>query len=365
MNKKSIVLPVLMGMMGASAMADVTVNFPAGTTGEYEVESMLISESVKPRNQRGPSDLKALVVNDGKASFEVLPSGAARSALYVSDRDAVMLYTMPGDNLTVDIVSMEPLAYTVSGSPLMEAVSLLDAKGDAIVKEYREISRSENPDQSKLEDLKNQFNALFTDYIAANQSEPAAVYALLQLDGEDYLQAFEALPASAAETPLYPLAQNKKDRVVKSIEADRKMAELQSGDVDAPLFTLKNQFGKEVSLSDFRGKWVILDFWGTWCPWCIKGFPALKEAYAQYKDRLEVIGIDCRDSEEAWKKGIEKYELPWVQVYNPEATAAALLESYAVQGFPTKVIINPEGKIVNITVGEDPNFFNVLADFMK
>ena len=134
--------------------------------------------------------------------------------------------------------------------------------------------------------------------------------------------------------------------------------------VEAPAFTLKNTEGKDVSLSDFRGKWVILDFWGTWCPWCIKGFPKLKEAYSTYKDKLEVIGIDCRDSEKAWKDGVVKHELPWVNVYNPDSNTQ-LLEQYQVQGFPTKVLVNPEGRIAAIATGEDPTFYTRLSQLIK
>ena len=144
---------------------------------------------------------------------------------------------------------------------------------------------------------------------------------------------------------------------------ERKQKAMQSGDVVAPDFTLKNLEGQDVSLFDFRGKWVILDFWGSWCPWCIKGFPELKEAYAKYSDKLVIIGVDCRESESDWKAGVEKYQLPWVNVYNPEGSD--ITTEYGVQGYPTKAIIDPEGKIRNITVGHDPSFYTVLTELMQ
>lgn len=153
------------------------------------------------------------------------------------------------------------------------------------------------------------------------------------------------------------------DREAYMREIAARLDALQAGDVQAPGFTLKNLDGKDVSLSDFRGKWVILDFWGSWCPWCIKGFPELKEEYKKYEGKLEVIGIDCRESEDAWKAGVAKYELPWVNVYNPEGSN--LTQEYSVPGFPTKVIIDPEGYIKNITVGEDPAFFETLSSLLK
>ena len=152
------------------------------------------------------------------------------------------------------------------------------------------------------------------------------------------------------------------DKEKKIQEMEQKLEALQTGDVEAPNFTLKDLEGKDVSLTDFRGKWVILDFWGSWCPWCIKGFPELKEAYEKYSGTLEIIGIDCRESEAAWKEGVAKYELPWVNVYNPEGST--LTAEYAVPGFPTKAIIDPEGKIRNITVGHDPEFYVALTELM-
>ena len=80
--------------------------------------------------------------------------------------------------------------------------------------------------------------------------------------------------------------------------------------------------------------------------------------------RLEGLGIDCRDSKDAWKAAVAKYELPWVNVYKEDSNTA-LLESYGVQGFPTKAIVNPEGKIVDITTGEDPSFYDRLASFIS
>src|SRR5574344_1669571 len=86
----------------------------------------------------------------------------------------------------------------------------------------------------------------------------------------------------------------------------------------APPFTLPDINGKNLSLSDFKGKYIVLDFWGTWCGSCIKGFPKLKEYYSKYKDKIEFIGIYCRDEIEPLKKAIAKYELEWTNLYNKD-----------------------------------------------
>ena len=135
---------------------------------------------------------------------------------------------------------------------------------------------------------------------------------------------------------------------------------MQAAGVEAPNFTLNDLNGQPLSLSSLRGKYVILDFWGSWCGWCIKGFPKMKEYYAKYKGKFEILGIDCNDPLEKWKEAVKKHELPWLHVYNTKESK--VLSEYAIQGFPTKIVIGPDGKIVKTVVGEDPAFYTLLDE---
>jgi thiol-disulfide isomerase/thioredoxin len=77
----------------------------------------------------------------------------------------------------------------------------------------------------------------------------------------------------------------------------------------APDFTLKNEKGKNVSLNDFAGKYVVIEFWGTWCGYCINELPRLKTCHSKYRDKVEFIGIAYKDNRQTWLKAISKYEL--------------------------------------------------------
>lgn len=155
-------------------------------------------------------------------------------------------------------------------------------------------------------------------------------------------------------------------KVIDQMEA-REKAEAEAGKkqaagVEAPAFTLNDIDGKPLSLASFKGKYVLLDFWGTWCVWCVRGIPKMKEYYNKYKDKFEILSIDCNDTMEKWKEGVKKHELPWKNVYQPKDGALQTTELYGIQGFPTKILVGPDGKIVKTVVGEDPAFYTFLDE---
>ncbi|MBO8455442.1 MAG: TlpA family protein disulfide reductase [Bacteroidetes bacterium] len=130
-----------------------------------------------------------------------------------------------------------------------------------------------------------------------------------------------------------------------------------------PDFKLKDLQGKEVSLADLKGKYALLDFWGTWCRYCVMGLPQMKEYYAKYSDRIEFVGIDCRETEEAWRAGVEKYGLTWTNLYN--GYDQSLIVGYGIQGYPSKIIIDSEGKVVEAFLGEDPALYTKLDEMFR
>ena len=93
----------------------------------------------------------------------------------------------------------------------------------------------------------------------------------------------------------------------------------------------------------------------------------MKEYYKKYAGKFEIVGVDCNDTDQKWKDAVKKHELPWKHVYNPRANgeeerADNVLGKYGIQGFPTKIVISPEGKIVKTVVGEDPAFYALLDE---
>ncbi len=348
--------------------ASVTITLPEGTPISSINTSRVLIEDYLKSGSRPASVDENLTVSDNKIVFNETMEGAARYVAELTPTASLSFFTTPGESLVIDVKSIEPIDYAVSGSPLMEGIYDIDSKIVPVYSELRGLNSAAADYQAQLEALVNKYNTILLDYVAENPGSPASAYALTMLDGEDFFKGYEKLNDEGKKSVLFPMVSQKYEREEKVVKLQRLQAELSSGEKVAPEIELPDMDGKIVKLSDFRGKWVIIDFWGSWCGWCIKGFPKLKEVYEANKDRLEVFGVDNGDTPEAWKAAVAKYSLPWINVYNAGSNdrfANDVLAEYGVQGFPTKVIVNPEGKIANITTGEDPNFFTILESLMK
>ena len=123
--------------------------------------------------------------------------------------------------------------------------------------------------------------------------------------------------------------------------------------------------GKPFSLDSAKGKYIVVDFWGTWCGACIYGFPKMKQFYTRYKDKVEFLSIDCRDSEASWRAGLTKYQLPWPQLYQ-RSNGIDWMTKYYISAFPTKILLDPRGKVIQVSTGMlDDDFFKTLEKALK
>jgi peroxiredoxin len=129
----------------------------------------------------------------------------------------------------------------------------------------------------------------------------------------------------------------------------------------APEFTAIDISGKKFSLSDFRGSFVLLEFWASWCIPCRADNVHLKKLYDSYRDRgLVIIGISLDDKKEKWVKAIMEDNLPWIHTSELNAFENKLARLYGVQPIPDNFLLDPQGKIIARQVKG-----NVLDDIFK
>lgn len=121
----------------------------------------------------------------------------------------------------------------------------------------------------------------------------------------------------------------------------------------APNFTLNDAQGKNVSLKDFAGRYVLLDFWASWCVPCREENPLLVRLYKQYKDKnFTIIGIsiDLPQTRNAWLQAIATDSLQWTQLTDPKGRMQGVAYQYNINGIPSTFLIDPEGKIIAINL---------------
>ncbi len=122
----------------------------------------------------------------------------------------------------------------------------------------------------------------------------------------------------------------------------------------APDFTLKTADRKDITLSEYRGSYVVLDFWASWCPDCRKDIPQMKELFNEFKDQnVSFIGISYDTDRDAWINCYwNNYKMYWTQVSELKKwkNGTTTDKLYKVNWIPTMYLIDPEGKVVLGTV---------------
>ena len=128
-----------------------------------------------------------------------------------------------------------------------------------------------------------------------------------------------------------------------------KLMDAISGTPQASGFTLESTNGNSVSLSDFKGKFVLLNFWATWCAPCRKEMPSMSKLHNKLNNRgLEVVGVHVGPSLAGVKKFLDEVPVDFTILIDKDMSLA----SWGVRGLPTTFLINPEGKLVYSATGE-------------
>jgi thiol-disulfide isomerase/thioredoxin/outer membrane biosynthesis protein TonB len=136
------------------------------------------------------------------------------------------------------------------------------------------------------------------------------------------------------------------ERVVKRWEAVVRRLELLGKPIEIQGVTLD---GKEFNWEKFRqGKVVLIDFWATWCGWCIKEIPEMKRLYEAYRDRgFEIVGISGDQKREDLEKFLQNNPIPWTILYGKDGPSPTI-EYYGISAWPTMLLVDKQGKVVSL-----------------
>ncbi len=206
-------------------------------------------------------------------------------------------------------------------------------------------------DTAKLETLTNEMETImdaqqkyFTEFVKTNTSSVVGAFLASQmaqsLSLEELKELVSGYEAGLGEHPYVELMKT----TLKSMEELNKLNVSTSIGSEALDFTLLTKDGKEVKLSSFRGKYVLIDFWASWCQPCRRENPNSVKVYKQYNSNgFEILGVSLDKDRDAWIKAIKDDGLTWTQVIDPDGNVA---NKYNVSSIPSTFLLDKDGKII-------------------
>jgi len=225
--------------------------------------------------------------------------------------------------------------------------SALDAEYQAASAEKKASQEFVGELQNRLEKLQEKQKEILTQFVKENPTSYVSVNSILSIAGRDP-QASELDPLIKSLSPELQKSAALQS-LVTAMEAGKKTA---IGAI-AMDFTQNDPDGKPVKLSDFKGKYVLLDFWASWCGPCRQENPNVVQAYNKYKDKnFTVLGVslDRQNQRDAWLKAVKDDGLTWTQVSDLKFWNNEVAKMYGIRSIPQNYLIDPSGKIVAVNL---------------
>ncbi|MDR2148390.1 MAG: AhpC/TSA family protein [Tannerella sp.] len=309
-------------------------------------DSSLDGQMVLMTDYNSGQVIDSVIIANGKFVFKGIADSAKVCNLRAGDLFADII--LDKGTLTLDMA--DPLS--AKGNPLTEQLNEFISKSNDISsklqEEYMDMEGSEDDLEAQeriIDDFATKMNALSDEYLKDHSNDMLGAIVFLHKMQNQVMppsQAdFEAMTQGLGETIL------NFGPVKQMAEVYEKLGKTAEGQMFTD-FAIDNgnPDGTPAKFSDYigKGKYVLVDFWASWCGPCLRELPNLKEVYAKYKgDKFDILGVAVWDKREDTMQSIEEHEIKWNQIIDAQTVPTDI---YGIQGIPHIILFAPDGTIV-------------------
>lgn len=256
-----------------------------------------------------------------------------------------MLILEPG-TIEVTDASGDGSKTTVTGTPANDAATEYDAAASALAAEYGNPGTTDE----RREAIRREYAALARTAVENNRTNYFGAIILArqlvhELSGGETLEEIARFPEELQRTGMLAELKEYAEQMRKT-DIGQPYTDIAQTDADGRTVSLKS------AVENPANKYVLLDFWASWCGPCRMSIPAVREIYKSHPDRLEVISVSCDAEDASWRKAMAEEKMEWRQFRMPEETFKSVSKAYSFNSIPFMLLIDPEGNIS--FAGHDP-----------
>lgn len=316
--------------------------------------------------EKGKVKIKSIAAEEGLFRLR-LEHGPAY--IFINDNDQISFTAdAANDNFnsqTFNSPANASLKKFISTSDSMQGALHTAVNGITSLKQANATDSVIKASQTNLAQLSSQYNNYILHYIDTTASPITALFAMgytQQIKQDTITKTVNAL---AKRFPNHHALNDLVKQYNQSLAQQKPAASAPSEAAMAPDFTLPDVNGKPVSLNSFRGKYVLVDFWASWCGPCREENPNVVAAYNKFKDKnFMILGVSLDKEKSAWLKAIKDDNLTWNHVSDLKFWNSAVVPLYGFEGIPYNVLIDPQGKIIAKEL-RGPDLENKLQEVLK
>ena len=261
-----------------------------------------------------------------------------------------MFFAEPNADMHMILKRKEMQVTFIDGSSAQEVFRKLLAAQDPLQRVVDQMQQEgskpgANRDsiQQLIMQINNQRNANFYRFLKENgNSEVAAFLIYSSITNERGIDAtiadtMNSFLTGPAKTCFYGLEAQKSTNKLRAVTVGYM----------APNFTQPDTTGKNYSLSTFKGNYLLVDFWASWCGPCKGEIPFMKEAYEHFHAKgFEILSVSLDDKREAWINALRQFKMPWAQVSDAKGFRSVVNELYPIPSIPKTLLLDKTGKII-------------------